>query len=136
MKHSRNVHFVGGRDRLASVPVSVPSDNKARVTKGRRGSVHWQHPEIPTTITEGHVLLETDQKKPSRSVSCSPGESGTLVSLGENDSDDPAPVIIARDRSHSLPSNTQQPNRLLRDRNWFIHLRYRNFNIYNIGRLV
>ena len=56
-----------------------------------RGSVHWQHPEIPTTITEGHVLLETE-----------PEDDGDVADgpHGEGEEGD----LVSRNRSHSLPA--------------------------------
>ena len=130
MKSSRNVHFEQAKGKAISSPVDVPpSEPKSRAPKGRRGSVHWQHPEIPTTITEGHVLVEVQKKAnpPSSSSSSPAGQSECLTSdrrgseSVETDSSPKADsILISRDRSHSLPTSTLAPFRLLRDRNWFL----------------
>ena len=127
MKSSKSVYFDNQKGRTVktlTAPVEVPApDLKWRAPKSRRGSVHWQHPEIPTTITEGHVLVEV-QKKAVENCANSPsaGECNACGGPESNsdrltyNSDSPG---ISRHRSKSLPISSQQPFRLLRDRNWF-----------------
>ena len=120
MKSSRSVHFEhlkGRNGQILTSPVEVPSEPRAPM--GRRVSVHWQHPEIPTTITEGHVLEV--ENSPISSSQSSQSECHTCD--GKESESDNSPsvdsVLILRDRSQSLPAQTRPTFRLLRDKNWF-----------------
>ena len=120
MKSSRSVHFDKSKGRYGQIltsPVEVPLES--RTPMGRRASVHWQHPEIPTTITEGHVLEV--ENSPTSSSQSSQSECHTCD--GRESESDNSPcvdsVLISRDRSQSLPASTRPKFRLLRDKNWF-----------------
>ena len=122
MKSSRSVHFEQPKRKTATPPMEVPKvEPKCRSFKGARNNVHWQHPEIPSTITEGHVL-ELKRNGNSKLLGLNNQKSATdcdkkEVACEQTIKDEE--VKISRDRSQSLPTPSHTPFRLLRDRNCF-----------------